>query len=343
MNSKYNGGDNIKTRIAYYDNLRVLAIFGIIAIHVFQLWHHGEKVNGMYIYMFSEIVRYAVPIFLMLSGALLLNRDIDLNNFLRHKLTRITYPFIFYLIIAFALSIFTDYEFSSNILSYNWYFWLIFGVYLSVPIINKFIQHASIREIEYFLVVFILAAIFYQFVLYYNIDNFFNLNFFAAPIGFLVLGYYLSVKDFKIDSRKLIALMLLVFVFATSMKMISTGAIMPKSFALNYEATQTAVLNSWVDVSIFVILQAGSLFVIFKNLNFTGFRKAVVSISNLSYGMYLINSIVMFYITPFFTALPRNGFEICIVIVLMSIFVFFVSWAIVWVLSKIPIVGKYCS
>ena len=342
MNSKYNGGDNIKTRIAYYDNLRVLAIFGIIAIHVFQLWHHGEKVNGMYIYMFSEIVRYAVPIFLMLSGALLLNRDIDLNN-LRHKLTRITYPFIFYLIIAFALSIFTDYEFSSNILSYNWYFWLIFGVYLSVPIINKFIQHASIREIEYFLVVFILAAIFYQFVLYYNIDNFFNLNFFAAPIGFLVLGYYLSVKDFKIDSRKLIALMLLVFVFATSMKMISTGAIMPKSFALNYEATQTAVLNSWVDVSIFVILQAGSLFVIFKNLNFTGFRKAVVSISNLSYGMYLINSIVMFYITPFFTALPRNGFEICIVIVLMSIFVFFVSWAIVWVLSKIPIVGKYCS
>jgi surface polysaccharide O-acyltransferase-like enzyme len=137
--------------------------------------------------------------------------------------------------------------------------------------------------------------------------------------------------------------MLLLFVFATSMKMLSTGAIMPKSFALNYEATQSQVLNSWVDVSIFVILQAGSLFVIFKNLNFTGFRKAVVSISNLSYGMYLINSILMFFITPFFTSLPRNGFEICIVIVLMSIFVFFVSWAIVWVLSKIPVVGKYCS
>lgn len=343
MNFKDSYGDNIKTRIAYYDNLRVLAIFGIIAIHVFQLWHHGEKVNGMYIYMFSEVVRYAVPIFLMLSGALLLNRDIDLNYFLRHKLTRITYPFIFYLVIAFVISLFTDYEFSFNILSYNWYFWLILGVYLSVPIINKFIQHASVREIEYFLVVFVLAAIFYQFVLYYNIDSYLNLNFFAAPIGFLVLGYYLSIKDFKINSRKLIILMLAVFIFATSMKMISTGAIMPKSFALNYEATQSAVLNSWVDVSIFVILQAGSLFVIFKNLNFAGFRKAIVSISNLSYGMYLINSIVMFYITPFFTSLPRNGFEICIVIVLMSVFVFLISWAMVWVLSKIPVVGKYCA
>ena len=182
--------------------------FGIIAIHVFQLWHHGEQVNGMYIYMFSEIVRYAVPIFLMLSGALLLNRDIELGYFLKHKITRIAYPFIFYLILSFILSLFTDKGFSYNIFSQSWYFWMIFGVYLAVPIINKFIQYASIREIEYFIIVFLLASIFYQFVLFYKFDNYFNLNFFAAPIGFLVLGYYLSIKDFKIDSRKLMVLMI---------------------------------------------------------------------------------------------------------------------------------------
>ena len=332
----------VKNRIAYYDNLRVLAIFGIIAIHVFQLWHHGEQVNGMYIYMFSEIVRYAVPIFLMLSGALLLNRDIELSYFLRHKITRIAYPFIFYLILSFILSLFTDKGFSYNIFSQYWYFWMIFGVYLSVPIINKFIQHASIREIEYFIIVFLLASIFYQFVLFYRFDNYFNLNFFAAPIGFLVLGYYLSIKAFKMDLRKLMVLMILIFLIATSMKMLSTGAIMPKNFALDYEATQSVVLDSWVDISIFVILQAGSLFVLFKNLNFKGCRKAIVSVSNLSYGMYLIHSLVMFYITPFFTSLPRNAIEICLVIVFMSIFVFLVCWLLVWVLSKIPVIGKYC-
>ena len=127
------------------------------------------------------------------------------------------------------------------------------------------------------------------------------------------------------------------------MKMLSTGAIMPKSFALDYEATQSVVLDSWVDISIFVILQAGSLFVIFKNLNFTKFRKAIVSVSNLSYGMYLIQSLVMFYINPFFTSLPRNGIEICLTIIVMSIFVFLVSLLLVWVLSKIPVIGKYCS
>lgn len=336
-------GDIIKNRIEYYDNLRVLAIFGIIAIHVFQLWHHGEQVNGIYIYMFSEIVRYAVPIFLMLSGALLLNRDIEIGNFLKRKLPRIAYPFIFYLIISFILSLFTDKGFSFNIFSQYWYFWLIFGVYLSVPIINKFVLNASIREIEYFLVIFVLAAIFYQFVLFYNIESYFNLNFFAAPIGFLILGYYLSVKDFKMDSRKLIMIMLAVFVIATFFKMLETGAIMPKNFALDYSATQSAVLASWVDVSIWVILQAGSLFVIFKHLNFGKFRKAIVSISNLSYGMYLIQSLVMFYTNPFFTSLPRNGVEICLVIVFYSIFVFLVSWLMVFVLSKIPVIGKYCA
>ena len=167
----------VKNRIAYYDNLRVLAIFGIIAIHVFQLWHHGEQVNGMYIFMFVEIFRYAVPIFLMLSGALLLNRDIDLNYFLRHKLTRIAYPFIFYSIISFVLSLISDKPFSFNIFANYWYFWMILGVYLAVPIINKFIQHASVREIEYFLLIFLFAAIFYQLVLYFRFDNYFNLNF----------------------------------------------------------------------------------------------------------------------------------------------------------------------
>lgn len=333
----------VKNRIAYYDNLRVLAIFGIIAIHVITLWHNGEMVHGMYILMFAEIFRYSVPIFLMLSGALLLNRNIDLNYFLRHKLTRITYPFIFYLIIAFVLSLISDLPFSFNIFAYNWYFWMILGVYFSVPIINKFIQHASIREIEYFLAVFAFAAIFYQFVLYFGFDNYFNLNFFAAPIGYLVLGYYLSVKDFKMDSGKLMILMLSIFLITTFIKMLELGTILPHNSVLDYDAIKTVVVGSWIDISIFSILQAGSLFVLVKHLNFTKFRKSIVSISNLSYGMYLINSIVMFYLAPFFVSLPRTGTEICLVIVFMSVFVFLLSWLLVWVLSKIPVIGKYCS
>ncbi len=297
----------------------------------------------MYIYMFSEIVRYAVPIFLMLSGALLLNRDVELNYFLKHRLTRIIYPFLFYVVLEFILSLFTSRTFSFDIFSHSWYFWMIFGVYLAVPIINKFVLNASTKEIEYFIGVFILAAIFYQLTLFFHIKHYFNLNFFVAPIGYLVFGYYLSVKDFKMDPKKLMILMAVVFVAATFVKMLETGAVIPRNSALDYAATQSSILSSWVDVGIFEILQAGSLFIIFKHLNFKSCRKGIVSVSNVSYGMYLINYLIMFYLSPFFIRWTHSGIEICIAIIVMSVAVFVISWLILLGLKRIPVIGKYCT
>ena len=56
----------------------------------------------------------------------------------------------------------------------------------------------------------------------YNIDNYFNLNFFVAPIGYLILGYYLSQKNFKMNSQKLIMIMFAVFLIAIFFKMLET-------------------------------------------------------------------------------------------------------------------------
>ena len=106
---------------------------------------------------------------------------------------------------------------------------MILGVYLSVPIINKFIKHSSTHEIEYFLIIFILGSVFYQFILFFKIKQYLDLNFFIAPIGYLVLGYYLSVKDFKMDSKKLMILMVIIFLISTFLKMLETGAVMAKT------------------------------------------------------------------------------------------------------------------
>ena len=322
-----------------------MSILAIIAIHVFQLWHHGEQVFNVYIYMFSEFARFGVPVFLMLSGALLLNRDIEIKSFLKRKVSRITYPFLFYFIIFWIIFFLLNREFTYTIFTYNWYFWMILGVYLSVPIINKFIQHASESEIEYFLAVFVFAAIFYQISLIFGIKHYFDLNFFVAPIGYLILGYYLSIKEFNVDSKKLMVLMAVIFLTTTYFKMLETGAVLPKNSILNYVATQSGILSSWVDMSIFEILQAGSLFVLFKNLNLhLGILdKAVVSVSNVSYGMYLCNSLVMSFLIPIFTPIPSNGVEICGVIIVMILVVFVVSWIFITLISKIPFIGKYCT
>ena len=145
------------------------------------------------------------------------------------------------------------------------------------------------------------------------------------------------------DSKKLMILMISIFLISTFLKMLETGAVMPKNSILDYSATQSVILGSWVDVGVCSILQAGSLFVIFKNLKFSFFRKAIVSISNVSYGMYLVNGILMFYIAPFFVSLPHSGIEICLTIIVMCIFVFILSWLLVLALSKIPVIGRYST
>ena len=56
-----------------HDILKFIAIFGVIFIYLCGFVGHGEvlhfKIAG-----FLEIYRVAVPIFLMITGALLLNR-----------------------------------------------------------------------------------------------------------------------------------------------------------------------------------------------------------------------------------------------------------------------------
>lgn len=89
----------VNVRLQYIDLLKVLSIFAIISIHVFMVWQNAE-VKNINIYAFSSIVRFGVPVFVMISGALLLNRDIEITSFLKKKVRRLVTPFIFYYILT---------------------------------------------------------------------------------------------------------------------------------------------------------------------------------------------------------------------------------------------------
>lgn len=73
-------------RIKYYDTLRFLAIFGVIVLHVFQSFPADASIISFKIVSLSEIFKFAVPVFLMISGALLLGRDIEIHDFLKEDL-----------------------------------------------------------------------------------------------------------------------------------------------------------------------------------------------------------------------------------------------------------------
>ena len=193
-----------KTKIKYYDTLRFLAIISIIALHTIQVFH-GQKHIGDNLYSFNEIVRFGVPVFLMITGALLLNREIKIGEFFKRRLNRLVYPFIFYLILHRILLYYIGTHHNPDLLwrvfslpfRFNWYFWLIIGVYLLIPVINKFIQNADMKELEYFICVILFGSLFYQIMLFLDLKHCVDMSFFIGPVAYVVLGYYLSVKDFN--------------------------------------------------------------------------------------------------------------------------------------------------
>ncbi len=356
-----------RKRINYYDTLRVLAILGIITLHIFQRWKTGD-VLGMRIYAFSEITRFAVPVFLMMSGALLLNREMPISVFFKKRFSRICYPFVLYILIyigvlLFILNTFPGFEDINRYLGYlpfgwNWYFWMILGVYLSIPIIDVFIRHAKESELKYFVAMLFVASLFYQITLYFKISHAIYLNFFVAPLTFIILGYYLSIKEFKLDAKKIITIALIIFALTTAIKIWSQMGIIPYNLIHNYQATRSPIVSSYLDLGFLQLIQAGSFFVAFRYLYEckTGIYGSIrgllenglvtkfnTSVSKASYGMYLFHHTLIEPIGIFVKKLALTGTEICLSIVFLSLFVFFVSWIVVLCLNKIPFVNKICG
>ena len=77
----------VKNRIFYYDFLRAFAIVAVIMCHVDPFFGNYDPLIKQVLHsIFHNIGLVGVPIFLMISGALLLNRDESISYFLKKKI-----------------------------------------------------------------------------------------------------------------------------------------------------------------------------------------------------------------------------------------------------------------
>lgn len=341
----------VKDRLKYIDALKVLAILFIISLHVFNTWWGIQVFDMDFFKVISEIVRPGAPLFLMITGALLLNRDIELGSFLKKKWVRLCYPFIFYYMIRVLVS-----PGFPSIFTYSWYFWMVFCLFLAIPIINKFILHSSARELEYFVLVILASSIVYQLVYFSGIKNFIDLSFFIGPISYLILGYYFSIRDFKMKSNRIVMICLALFVIATCIKMVGVADLIPVELVKNVRVTNTEIYSSWLDVGIFEIIQTASLFVLVRHLykcdrGVCGAVKNVlvmdwvnrfmVSVSRATYGMYLLNDSFMFLCAKYFKHMHLSGKAAASYSVILIAGIFLLSWIIVVCISRIPLLKKF--
>ena len=321
-------------RIEYYDTLKFIAIFAVIAAHSL-IYTGGAEVLNFKLSKMGNICKFAIPVFIMITGALFLNKNIDLKEYLEKRFVRVVYPLIFFTILVFISGI------SNHILYYYWYSWMIIGVLLAVPIVNKFIQYSNEKEIEYYIVIFIIFSIFCQVCHVLHLKYALDISFFYTPVSYLILGYYIFNKKINMGANKLILLSFIIFLISSYLKL-KIGV-----FAYSHE------FQTYLDLSLIQIIQASSLVIFIKSiydskknilyniLQINPIKKYILSISRSCYGMYLIQHPLIFGIIPhFIKPMKLSGTLTCIYWLLIVIGVFNISWIITFVLGKIHFVNK---
>lgn len=315
---------------------------------------------------FRQIFMYAVPLFLLISGALLLNREIELTDFFKKRIPRIISPYIFYTIIhvciltliLISLSGFGDITKSLNKVPFqhNWYFWLILGIYITLPIINKFVQNADKCEMDYFIAVLFGGSIFYQIMLILGIKHYVNLNLVLCPVAYLVLGYYLANKEFKMSKNRIIVISAILFIGITVLKILSVDGFIPFDYITGYDITTSPRVSTQVDLGIFELIRVSSLFLLIRFIFESGqgitlkirnlfesniLTKIYTSISKASYGMYLFHITCYVILSIALTKLPLSGSQVCLYIIAFAVALNVFSWLVVVIINRIPFIKKF--
>jgi surface polysaccharide O-acyltransferase-like enzyme len=192
------------------DLIRSLAIVLVLVLHAaydpqfVQQMNQAEVWRWWAVNIYQTVSRTGIPLFVMLSGALLLPEpDTEpLRVFFRKRWNRIGLPFLFWGAAYFAWRFFVNHEKLSSasiiqgILSgpyfHFWYLYMIVGLYLFTPILRIVVSHADRKILKYFVLVWFLGPLIVPLPgLFgaYHLDS----NVLTIPwwIGYFMLGAYL--------------------------------------------------------------------------------------------------------------------------------------------------------
>ena len=208
------------------DILRIISALAVVLLHVssdyIDIYPAGSTNFNIAVFL-NSLTRFAVPVFVMISGELFLDRkkDISIKKIWLHNILRL---FVIYLVWSFGYYAFqsiyiwkfdfyrqgivrtvTGIVYATNHL---WFIGMIIGLYALTPVLKSWLKNADEKNVRYFLTIFFVFQILRTTLtllinksLTNEISKFLTVTEVSGYLGYYVLGFYLSEykvkKNFK--------------------------------------------------------------------------------------------------------------------------------------------------
>jgi len=347
----------MRERKYYLDILRILACFCVLVNHtnnlVFQ-WQVPAFSETWYVsivYFFA--VKVAVPIYLMISGALLLQRE---ESYKEVFLKRFLPPAVAVFLVSmfyfwqrpdyygeFSIPAFLERIYTRRISNAFWYMYMYLGLMLLLPILRKAVKLLKEQDFLYLAglhaIVLGVIPLLERYAGWPKLSEHFPLAFLSVYIIYFFMGYYM---EHVMPQKRLNLLGAIVAV------VVYLAATLIPSWVTVQEYAEAGSFAFYMDdVSrITIVAQSYAVFYLVKYLfgreNHSirpGMKRVLAMVSGYTFGIYLLSDWLIWELEGFYNICAGHMNRIPAV-VLYELAIFAVGFVITFVLKHIPLVKK---
>ena len=357
---------NLKSkRIVYLDFLKVIAIFLMVANHCVDNVTPLERAQPWYNLwgsVYNSFTRPAIPLFMMVTGILLLPIRMEMSEFYKKKITRVLMPFFFWSVLynlfpwftgvigcdASTINLFFKWAESSQAFSdafrnicmipFNftafsvqmWYVYLLIGIYLYLPIFSAWVEKSDKKSQRIFLGIWAVSLFIPYLRNYLTQDlwgvcswNEFGLfYYFAGFSGYLLLGYHLVIYPLQLSKAKKYILAFLSFAIGYGITLVGFKEM---TAVPGQSAAMVELFFTFCSPN--VALMSFAVFLVFKDVTFRPrVSQVITNFSICTFGIWMCH---YFFVGPIYSLIRPLEAPVLLKVFIENIFVLLIAYAIV--------------
>lgn len=267
------------------DIIRIFAFVFIVFLHTLNRQFGVDVWMGGY-----AIISIGVNLFIMISGYLLLDKTEETIVFFKKRILNILPLFLVFNIIYIyfgKIPIIPVLKGKAISASHFWYIYMILGLYLLTPWLQKVLKYAE-KETLFVVFLWFLCNILNPYLRYFNLAEIPFSNFpLTGFIGYYILGYFVKKYDNKVKRTSFI-LIIVIYVLGFLLSFLSTKYVLA--------VTGKRVSDFFDKNSLGTFIMTLSFFVFWCKFSFSKRDRIIKIVADSTYFAFLVHLIVLHFV-----------------------------------------------